>query len=385
MSGRSGSCASIAVVPPVAGLAGLLATGGQTALQQVLSRLVHDLGLTSLVLRGDGPGAGDHGVLAVAGDVVHAVPLQRAVVRRGLPDVVHLPVRAGGRLLAVLVVVGVRPGVLPALSEAVDVLALALLALRQPAPHLGSDAVDALAEADAELDALADAFHDGPLQAVVAARWAADAAVRGGDPLAVRTAVHDALVALRRSLWQLRPRGAGGLGEALASLSRRLVECGRPPLDLQLDPVAESRLTPAESVLAYRLVQDAVRPGSELPVRVLLPPSAAALTVSGEGLLPAADRWAVRARVLGATVQAGPHQVRLVLAPRSAVTRGAGQPPAPALSAVHAPGPAPQGGAGARPLDGPVSPVSAPRPLLAPLPSPVPRPDLAGPDQKAVL
>ncbi len=75
----------------------------------------------------------------------------------------------------------------------------------------------ALAEADA--DAAADGLHDGALQALVVARYAADAAVRGGDPAAARDAVQEALVALRRAVWLLRPRGAQGLLEALRQLA----------------------------------------------------------------------------------------------------------------------------------------------------------------------
>jgi signal transduction histidine kinase len=59
--------------------------------------------------------------------------------------------------------------------------------------------------AEAQADAAADTLHDGALQALVVARYAADAAVRGGDASAARDAVQDALVALRRAVWLLRP------------------------------------------------------------------------------------------------------------------------------------------------------------------------------------
>ena len=72
-----------------------------------------------------------------------------------------------------------------------------------------------LSLAEAEADAAADALHDGALQALVVARYAADAAVRGADPAAARDAVQHALVALRRAVWLLRPRGDRGLLEAL--------------------------------------------------------------------------------------------------------------------------------------------------------------------------
>ena len=83
-----------------------------------------------------------------------------------------------------------------------------------------------LALAEAEAAATADALHDGALQALVVARYAADAAVRGGDPAAARDAVQQALVALRRAVWQLRPRGDQGLVTALEQLAVQILDAG---------------------------------------------------------------------------------------------------------------------------------------------------------------
>lgn len=163
------------------------------------------------------------------------------------------------------------------------------------------DGAALLAAADADADALADRLHDGVLQALVVARYAADLAVRGGDPARARDAVQDALVALRREVWQLRPRPEDDLAAALRALSAQRVAAGGSPLDL--GPVAAARLGPAGTALAYRLVQAAcLEPG---PVRVALTCSGgtAVLSVTGGSLTAAA--WDLRARALGGSFEAG--------------------------------------------------------------------------------
>ena len=57
-------------------VAGLLADGGPDALPAVLTSVVDELGLRSAVLRSAGS---DGDLLAVAGEVVHAVPSRPAV------------------------------------------------------------------------------------------------------------------------------------------------------------------------------------------------------------------------------------------------------------------------------------------------------------------
>lgn len=162
-------------------------------------------------------------------------------------------------------------------------------------------AVLRLAEADA--DGFADALHDGALQALVVARYAADAAVRGGDAVAARQAVQDALVALRRAVWLLRPRGDDGLVPALRDLARHLDATGAAPLRLELDGPAEialeQALDPASATAAYRLVQRAAG-GRPLTVRLRRTPTA--LAVDLDAAVPDPVGEALRARAVGATL-----------------------------------------------------------------------------------
>lgn len=157
-----------------------------------------------------------------------------------------------------------------------------------------------LGAADADRDALADRLHDGVLQALVAARYACDAVTRGADPVLARDAVQDALVALRREVWLLRPRGGQGLPAALDALSAQLVAAGRPGLHLQLDPCV--RLPAACAAAAYRLVQELA---ADRPLSVRLTVDGARAALSLDAALPDPGAWALRADALGGELLAG--------------------------------------------------------------------------------
>lgn len=159
------------------------------------------------------------------------------------------------------------------------------------APQRGSSALLDVLEHEAA--ALADRMHDGVLQQLVVARYAADAAVRGGDPALARDRVQEALISLRRLVWQLRPRGEEGLVAALFDLSGQLVSAGEPPLRLDLDAATAAALPPAAVATAYRLVQ-ATGPRS---VRLARTGDRAVLDVDGPLLDPRG--WPARARALG--------------------------------------------------------------------------------------
>lgn len=176
---------------------------------------------------------------------------------------------------------------------------------RQP-----SDPSDLLAAVDAEVDALADHLHDGVLQALVVARYATDAAVRGGDPNVARNAVQEALVGLRRTVWLLRPRGHDDLCAALADLSARCVSAGMPPLELDLDRGAADRLSPIARATAYRFVQAATARGATA-VSLHSDGDTAVLRVP-DGELGDAAGWSARAAALGGSVE-HPAQLRLPL------------------------------------------------------------------------
>ena len=264
----------------LAEVAGLLAD--RRALAAALDALVTGLALRSASLR-----TGDGVVTAGA-------------VKAGDPTI-ELPVHAGVQV-GTLTVTGATPDRLPALRGAAAVLGLALAA--------GAEAD----ELEDDRDAVADALHDGPVQALVVARYATDAAVRGGDPVMARDAVQGALVELRRFLWNLRPRGASGLMGALDQLSAQLVEAGGAPLGVLGDAAAAAALRGAAAVTAYRLVQAVARPDAG-PVRVTLRTDGGDLRVDVEGGLPLAtpDRWVRRAQAHGGDLSTSTGRIRLVL------------------------------------------------------------------------
>jgi len=206
-----------------------------------------------------------------------------------------------GAPLGTLTVSGGSAAHLPALRSVAAVLGLAL------APALQDDGEQAL-------DDLADALHDGPVQSLVVARYASDAAARGGDPAAARDAVQAALVEARRFLWRVRPRGSAGLVDALDQLSTHLVEVGGQPLVVLGDVEVAAALRGPYGVLAFRLVQAAAE-GTTSSVRVLLRVDSGALSVDvdGGGEPPTLDRWRRRAQALGGTLTTSQGRLRLVL------------------------------------------------------------------------
>lgn len=168
-----------------------------------------------------------------------------------------------------------------------------------------------LAAADADADAFADRLHDGALQALVVARYAADAAVRGGDPALARDAVQEALVALRRAVWDLRPRGGDDLPGALGELAQRRAAAGASALDVQLDDAACARLSPAARATAYRFVQASAPADGSTAVRLSLEGGAAVVEAGGApDDLPG---WTARATALGGRLDTGGPVARLLL------------------------------------------------------------------------
>ena len=164
-------------------------------------------------------------------------------------------------------------------------------------------AVLSLAEADA--DAAADALHDGALQALVVARYAADVAVRGGDPAAARDAVQAALVSRRRAVWSLRPRGSRGLLEALQQLVAQVAQAGCAPVSLDVDEataaVLDTELAPAAATAAYRLVQ---RAAGDTPLTVRVRRTAGGLRIALDVPLTDPAGEALRARAVGGALLA---------------------------------------------------------------------------------
>ena len=302
-----------------------LSRTGAAGLPEALAGLL-ETGLRSIVLRA-APQDGEAGaLLAVAGEVVHAVPVSRT---GPVGPVVELPLCGpGGVALGTLTVVGARPALLPALRAAAAVVALTLLATAAPDDE-HQPQVELLEDAETALGAFADLLHDGVVQDLVVARYAADGAARGGDPALVRDAVQQALVGLRRSLWHLRPRGDAGLPQALKALSGRLAESGRRPLELTLAGDVDV-LDPASATTAYRLVQAlalALDPGDPpLPVAVRRSPapggrSVVVLDAPAGACHDALARFRRRAQTHGGELTVAGGRVRLVLPAPGAVLR----------------------------------------------------------------
>ena len=181
-------------------------------------------------------------------------------------------------------------------------------------PHqrtASSDPVALLTAYDDEADALADRLHDGALQALVVARYATDAAIRGGDPALARDAVQEALVALRRTVWLLRPRGHDDLLAALSELSGRSAAAGGPALNLDVDAFVAAALSAPARAAAYRFVQ-ALMADEATDVRLHRDGDLAALTVDG-GVLAEPAGWAARAAVLGGRLDTSSGSARLLL------------------------------------------------------------------------
>jgi hypothetical protein len=167
--------------------------------------------------------------------------------------------------------------------------------------------------ADADADALADRLHDDLLQVLVVARYAADAAVRGGDPTVTRDAVQEALVALRRTVWQLRPRTGPGLVSALDALSLQRVAARLPAPELHLDGEVAAQLDAAGAAAAYRLVQAALAAAGQRTVVVRLTCSEDRALLDLDVSVPDPRAWSLRARATGGQIVVGRDRVRLLL------------------------------------------------------------------------
>lgn len=298
--GQQGSTTPVVSDPCVVlgRLAGVLADG--TALQEALDVLVIGLGLRTAVVRAV---SGD--LLGVGGEVLHAVPLMRALPTNDPTIELPVPGRSGTQV-ASLTVSGARPSQLPALRTAAAVIGLAL------APSTGVEQL--LDAAEDDRDEIADALHDGPLQALVVARYSADAVIRGGDPALARDAIQQVLVEVRRALWHLRPRGAAGLPDALQQLSAQLLEAGGSAIGLVGDVEAGAQLRGTRATVAFRLIQAVARPDGNA-VRVVLrrEDEVLVIDVHDGAALPSPERWARRVHALGGDLSATAGRLRLVL------------------------------------------------------------------------
>lgn len=290
--------------------AALLSAGN--GLPEALDVLTRGLTLRSAVLRSTG---GE--LLGVGGESVQTAAPVRAVASSD--GWLEFTVRARGAHVAVLTVQGARPSQVAALRTAAAVLGLALLSVTSGEPHAG----EMLEDHQAEQVALADALHDGPMQSLMAARYAAEAVARGGDPAEVRAAVQQAVVELRQQLWQVRPRGSAGLVEALNQLSERLVESGRHPLALSGDG---ADLSGPPAVAAFRVVQE-VAASAEGPVAVVLRQTRNAVVVELSSSQPLEPRppWGRRTSAVGGHLTCAAGKISVTLPVTAALSAPFGQ------------------------------------------------------------
>lgn len=179
-------------------------------------------------------------------------------------------------------------------------------------PRSGELPAALLRLADADADALGDRLHDGVLQALVVARYATDAVARGADPVVARDAVQEALVALRRTVWQLRARAAAGLSAALEELSVQQLATGAHAVTADVDELLAAGLDATAREAAYRLVQAVCR-HADSPVGVRLSALAGLAALDVSGPLPDPAGWSLRARALGGQLVVGPGCCRLLL------------------------------------------------------------------------
>jgi signal transduction histidine kinase len=273
---------------------------GSAGLRDGLQALVRDTALSSAVVRRH-----DGVLAALAGDAHLSVSRGRELLAP--VDILAVPVPGpGGTVDAQLLVTGAGAWHAEALTVAAAAIGLALAGER----HLESDL---LLSAEQDRDELADALHDGPVQQLVFARYAADAAVRGDDPVVARDAVQGALVELRRFMWHLRPRAAD-LPHALEELSLHLAEAGQRVLGVSVQ-AGDSSPTRAGAALAYRLVQAVAMVGSSAqpPLGVTLRRHDDGVVVTVDGSIPRIDRWQRRARALGGSLSVDRDGLRLAL------------------------------------------------------------------------
>jgi signal transduction histidine kinase len=269
--------------------AALLAEG--RPLLEGLHLLAGGLGLRNVVVRGV-----DGELLGVGGEALQlmsALPANEAALEFPVPGPQGTPI-------ASLTVRGGRPSQLPALRAAAAVLSLAL------AGRAAASAPALVEGRERDLDELADTLHDGPMQSLMVARYAVDAAARGGDLGTVRGSLQDAVVELRRLIWNLRPRGESDLVAALGQLSATRVKDGLSPIEVEV-PSHGLEIDPAAAVLAYRLVQ-AAAPNR---VRLTLQPDGVGVEINSG--LPSSQRWLRRAEALGCRLTADAEHCRLLL------------------------------------------------------------------------
>lgn len=188
-----------------------------------------------------------------------------------------------------------------------------------------------VADEAARLEEIADQLHDGPVQDLVAARFGTEMLVRSAatdgidaeDGKAVHSAVSAGLLALRRLMWDLRPRAVGsGLVPALEALRDRLGDSGDIRLDVCLDAGTGSAelvsgLTPTSIETAYRYVQAVLRstavaqreaPGAIRTVRVELRRTSDAVHLRISAVdLPDHAPWRSRAQAVGGSLDLQPH------------------------------------------------------------------------------
>lgn len=244
------------------------------------------------------------------------------------PAKLDFPLYQGKRLLGWLCTDGITvPHRIDVVSAVADMVALALA---EPRPAVVERL---LVEAEADREAVADELHDGTAQALVAARYATDLAVRSlragaGDVSALarggrqleqaRGAVQQALVGVRQTIWWQRSRGNSDLLTALLALADRQSASAAAELRIAVVPPGRDitrDLRPAVVATAYRLIQELLRSAGG-PVTLVLRRPGELLELDlrgGRQDAPACGRWLQRVRVLGGGVTLDGGRLRVTL------------------------------------------------------------------------
>lgn len=289
----------------------LLAVDGAPAVPGVLDRLATLLsdrvgGRVRVLLRT--PGRRRTGT--VIARVEQPTPLVEAASPVGPTVPVEVPLRSGGRVSAVLAVrcpVPLTAGDLALVQGFADLLALALDADR---PRL--DAARYVLDEEDERAEISAALHEGPVQSLVAARYALETvastgavdkadtagtagtgdAAAGPALVAARAVVQQSLDDVRRVLSPLRARALSG--DVVTSLRRLLDDLRRHGCAVRLVVVRPSQgvVSPACAVTAYRIVAAALH-GVTGPATVAVDCDSATVTVTVTGARDPVDAGAL--------------------------------------------------------------------------------------------
>jgi hypothetical protein len=237
-----------------------------------------------------------------------------------------VPLRSAGRRVGVLRVLA--DGELSTADVRLIETCAAVItgALADEAGERYGDMARGVLDGEAERAEIAAALHEGPVAALIAARYALDS---GADAPAVRAVLSHALHELRGVVTSQRVRGIDGdLPGALRQLARDLRAVG-VRVEVGVLDLAPGSVPSICSVAAYRVVAATLN-GVTGPVTVVVDggvPGQLRVTVTGADDMVdagALDRWARRVAALDGELERHPDGVTLHLPSRLPVASTSG-------------------------------------------------------------